>query len=181
VASGIEIACVLGAWGIKGWIKVQCFGDDPQSLIDSKHWAIQPPEGGLVKVHYPDVLHIEQARPHGSFLVAQVQGLTDRTQAQAMRGARIWIDRSQFAPAQAGEYYWVDLVGLSVVNRQGQPMGTVLGLIDTGPHSVLRLARPAGETHAADEVERLIPFVAAYIDDVSTADRRITVDWGLDY
>jgi 16S rRNA processing protein RimM len=181
VGAGIEVACVLGAWGVKGWIKVQCFGDDPQSLIDNKRWTVKPPEDGLVQSSYPDVLHIEQARPHGALLVAQVQGLTDRTQAQAMRGARIWVDRSEFPPAKAGEYYWVDLVGLAVFNRQGQPMGTVLGLIDTGPHSVLRLARPTDEIHATDEVERLIPFVAAYVDDVSLADRRITVDWGLDY
>ena len=54
----------------------------------------------------------------------------------------------------------------------------MVGLIDTGPHSVLRVA-PAGSTNI--EAERLIPFVAAYVDAVSIEQRLITVDWGLDY
>ncbi len=88
--------------------------------------------------------------------------------------------RQLFPQARADEYYWVDLIGLAVLNRQGEPLGTVVGLIDTGPHSVLRLARPEAEGAEPGD-ERLIPFVAAYIDDVSLPDKRITVDWGLDY
>ena len=65
-----------------------------------------------------------------------------------------------------------------MVNREGERLGTVTGLIDTGPHSVLRVAPTPG---AAETDERLIPFVGAYVDDVSLAERRITVDWGLDF
>ncbi|MGZ5206603.1 MAG: ribosome maturation factor RimM, partial [Caldimonas sp.] len=80
----------------------------------------------------------------------------------------------------ADEFYWADLVGASVVNRDGVVLGTVAGLIDTGPHSVLRVA-PEGAEVPADGEERLIPFVSAYVDAVDIAGRRITVDWGLDY
>jgi 16S rRNA processing protein RimM len=69
-----------------------------------------------------------------------------------------------------------------VVNREGALLGTVTDLLDTGAHSVLRVRRPDAAAGASlDESERLIPFVAAYIDDVNLAERRITVDWGLDY
>ena len=63
-----------------------------------------------------------------------------------------------------------------MLNRQGEALGAVVGLLDTGPHSVLRIqpAEPQAE-------ERLVPFVAAYVDDVNLAEKRITVDWGLDY
>jgi 16S rRNA processing protein RimM len=61
-----------------------------------------------------------------------------------------------------------------VVNRQGERLGVVADLLDTGAHSVLRVQPAVGD-------ERLIPFVAAYVDDVNLAERRITVDWGLDY
>ena len=103
-----------------------------------------------------------------------------------MKGARLFVARSSFPTAGDGEFYWIDLIGLAVVNRQGEALGEVVGLIDTGPHSVLRIrpASAAGETPAADEAEaeeRLIPFVAAYVDGVDLAARRITVDWGLDY
>jgi 16S rRNA processing protein RimM len=92
-----------------------------------------------------------------------------------MRGARIFVPRSSFPSAASDEFYWVDLIGLQVVNREGRPLGEVLGLIDNGAHSVLRVAPPAAGA------ERLIPFVAAYIDRVDLAARRIEVDWGLDY
>ena len=109
-------------------------------------------------------------------VVAQAQEVEDRSGAEALRGARIFIGRSSFPTADTDEYYWVDLIGMSVVNKQGDALGAVVGLIDTGPHSVLRIQ--SGDPKAE---ERLVPFVAAYVDDVNMAEKRITVDWGLDY
>lgn len=178
----IEVGRVVDAWGVKGWIKVQPFASDPQALFSSKRWFVKPPEDAVLKrldakaSRYPPLLKIVQAKEHGEVVVAQAQEVEDRSGAEALRGARIFIGRSSFPTAGTDEYYWVDLIGLAVVNRQGDALGTVVGLIDTGPHSVLRVqpADPNAE-------ERLIPFVAAYVDDVSLADKRITVDWGLDY
>jgi 16S rRNA processing protein RimM len=178
----IEVGRVVDAWGVKGWIKVQPFASDPQALFSSKRWFVKPPEDAVLKrldakaSRYPPLLKIIQAKEHGEVVVAQAQEVEDRSGAEALRGARIFIGRSSFPTADKDEYYWVDLIGLSVVNRQGEALGTVVGLIDTGPHSVLR-AQPADPKAE----ERLIPFVAAYVDDVSLADKRITVDWGLDY
>lgn len=118
------------------------------------------------------------AKDHGDVVVAQAHDVPDRSAAEALRGARVFVPRTSFPTAGPDEYYWVDLVGLAVVNRQGEALGEVVGLIDTGPHSVLRVA-PAGVTDEAEQ--RLIPFVAAFIDAVSLPERRITVDWGLDY
>ena len=178
---------MLGAWGVKGWIKVQAFASDSQALFSAPRWFVKPPEEGALlqrpaaAAHtFPPQFKVVQAREHGGMVVAQVQGVADRTQAEALRGARLFLGRAHFPAARAGEYYWIDLIGLSVVNRQGDAMGTVVGLIDTGPHSVLRLTKPEGES-TADGAERLIPFVAAYVDDVSLPERLITVDWGLDY
>ena len=130
----------------------------------------------------PPLLKITQAREQGDAVVAQAQEVPDRNAAEALRGARVFVSRGSFPSAQAGEYYWVDLIGLSVVNREGAALGTVTGLLDTGPHSVLRIQRPDAPADAPlDESERLIPFVGAFIDDVDLASRRITVDWGLDF
>ena len=96
--------------------------------------------------------------------------------AEALKGARIFVSRASFPQADEDEYYWVDLIGLQVVNREGQSLGTVADLIDTGPHTVLRIVDPTAEGG-----ERLVPFVDAYVDDVNIAERRITVDWGLDF
>ena len=115
-------------------------------------------------------------------MVALAQEVSDRSAAEALRGARVFIARVSFPTPDPDEFYWVDLIGLNVVNRAGEKLGTVAGLIDTGPHSVLRVTPefvPAGVS--AQEAERLIPFVGAYIDEVSLERRLITVDWGLDY
>ncbi len=186
-ADAVEVGRIVDAWGVKGWIKVQPFASDPQALFSSRRWFLKPPEatGGPrrpVAAALPGLLRIIQAKDHGEVVVAQVQDVADRSAAEALRGARIFVARSSFPTAGGDEYYWVDLIGLAVVNRQGAALGTVAGLIDTGPHSVLRVvpeAIPSGMT--AEEAERLIPFVAAYVDDVNLAERCITVDWGLDF
>jgi 16S rRNA processing protein RimM len=184
----VEVGRVVGAWGLKGWIKVQPFASDPQALFSSRRWFIKPPEEGAVKrpvaasaaaaAGFPALLKVSEAKEHGDVVVALVQEVADRDRAEALRGARVFVARSSFPTPDPDEFYWVDLIGLDVVNREGERLGTVAGLIDTGPHSVLRVASTP-DAPATDE--RLIPFVGAYVDDVSLAERRITVDWGLDF
>lgn len=180
----VEVGSVIGAWGIKGWIRVQPYASDPQALFSSKRWFLKPAEGVRRpgEPALPQVLRIAQAKDHGDGVVAQAHDVGDRTAAEALQGARIFISRDSFPSPDADEYYWVDLIGLAVVNRQGDALGTVVGLIDTGPHSVLRVVRPGPVPGAvAPDEERLIPFVAAYVDEVLLPERRIVVDWGLDY
>jgi 16S rRNA processing protein RimM len=170
-ADAVEVGRVVGAWGIKGGIKVQPFATDPQALFSTKRWYLQPPEGRVVVP--PPLLRVIQAREHGGVVVASVLEVPDRNAAEALKGARVFVARSSFPRAGTDEYYWVDLLGCSVVNREGITLGTVTDLLDTGVHSVLRVAQ--------GEQERLIPFVAAYIDTVNLGERRVTVDWGLDF
>lgn len=180
----VEVGRIVDAWGVKGWIKVQPFASDPQALFSTKRWYLQPPEGPVGKrpaaakaaAPFPTLLKITQAKDHGDVVVAQVQEVEDRSGAEALRGGRIFVSRASFPTADADEYYWVDLIGMAVVNRQGEVLGTVVGLIDTGPHSVLRI-----QPEDPKAEERLVPFVSAYVDDVKTAEKLITVDWGLDY
>jgi 16S rRNA processing protein RimM len=162
---------------------VQPFSKDPQALFSSRRWFLRPPEQSPARPArepasaLPPLLRIIEARAHGDEVVASVRDITDRDTAQALRGARIFVPRSSFPTAASDEFYWVDLIGLQVVNREAQVLGEVLGLIDNGAHSVLRVAASAD----AGAAERLIPFVAAYIDRVDLGARRILVDWGLDY
>jgi 16S rRNA processing protein RimM len=178
----IEVGCITDAWGVKGWFKVKPFSSDPQALFSSRRWFVKPPDsaGPRGAVRFPDlppVIKIMAVKDHGDGVVAQAHNVVDRAGAEALRGARLFVSRSSFPTAAQDEFYWVDLLGLAVFNRDGEHLGDVAGLIDTGPHSVLRVL-PAG---AAEVDERLIPFVAAFIDSVSLPQRRISVDWGLDY
>jgi 16S rRNA processing protein RimM len=180
----IEVGLIVDAWGVKGWFKVKAYSSDPQALFSSRRWLLKPPEVpgpravDLTTVPLPSLLKIMAVKEHGDVVVAQAQDVVDRLGAEALRGARVFVSRGSFPTAGPDEYYWVDLVGLSVFNREGEHLGDVSGLIDTGPHSVLRVAPPGVTDEAA---QRLIPFVAAFVDAVSLPERRITVDWGLDY
>jgi len=182
----VEVGRIVDAWGVKGWIKIQPFAADPQALFSSRRWFLQPPEpsGGPRRPAsvgtIPPLLKITQAKHHGDGVVALAQDVVDRSGAEALRGARIFVSRASFPSADPDEYYWVDLIGLTVVNLQGETLGTVTGLLDTGPHSVLRIA-PLDADPKDEAAQRLVPFVAAYVSDVSLPQRRITVDWGLDY
>ncbi len=190
----VEVGRVLGAWGIKGGIRVMPFSKTAEALFVSRVWFIRPPESPTALagprlapagLPYPPLLHVTGSKPQGDAVVATARELPDRNAAEAMKGARIFVPRSSFPTAGDGEFYWIDLIGLAVVNRQGEALGEVVGLIDTGPHSVLRIdpaaAAGAESDPAAPAEERLIPFVAAYIDAVDLPARRISVDWGLDY
>lgn len=183
----VEVGKIVDAWGIKGGIKVLPFASDPQALFSTKRWFLKEAEiqAGRVVVpssrNLPSLLKVIEAKEHGDVVVAQVQDVTDRSAAEALRGARVFVGRSSFPTPDIDEYYWVDLIGLEVINREGERLGSVIGLLDAGPHSILRVQTSAPEAGGAAPAERLIPFVAAYIDDVSLPERRITVDWGSDY
>lgn len=180
-ADAIEVGRVVGAWGIKGAFKVLAHASDPQALFSSRRWHLQPPEGPR-RPALPPLLRITQAREQAGVVVASAQEIDDRSAAEGLTGARVFVSRASFPTASPDEYYWIDLIGLAVVNRDGVALGVVIDLIDTGAHSVLRMRRPEATADAAPETaERLIPFVAAYIDDVDLATQVIRVDWGLDY
>ncbi len=183
----IEVGRIGEAWGVKGWFRVQAFAGDPQALFSSKRWFLKAPDAGAVKrpggaaamAALPGLLKIIEAKSHGDGVVAHAHGFDDRMAAESLRGALICVSRASFPTADSDEFYWVDLIGLQVVNREGRALGSVLGLIDTGPHAVLRIAPEGTVVAAADET--LIPFVAAYVDGVDLDGRRITVDWSPDF
>jgi len=180
----VEVGRILGAWGVKGWIKVQPHATDPQALFSTKHWFVRPPESAPARTStaWPQVLHVSHAREHGDGIIACLHEFEDRDAAEALRGGRIFVSRASFPSAADDEFYWVDLIGLAVYNRADELLGDVTGLLDTGVHSVLRVRpRDAAPDASPESVERLIPFVAAYVDRVDLAGRRIVVDWGLDY
>ena len=176
-ADAIEVGRILDAWGIKGWFKVLPHSADPQALFSSTRWYLQPAEKGPKTFSGTVLLRVRETKEHSDSVVARADGVADRTGAEALRGARIFIPRSSFPTAQGDEYYWVDLLGLDVVNREGVHLGRVKDLMATGPQTVLVVEyEEAGKT-----LERMLPFVAAYVDGVDLAARRIDVDWQADY
>ncbi len=176
-ADAIEVGRIQDAWGIKGWFRVLPHSADPQALFSSKRWFILPSERGEKTFSGVLKLAIREAKTHSDTVVATAQDIDDRTDAEALKGARVFVARSSFPTAEKDEYYWVDLIGLEVFNREQLNLGQVKDLLTTGPQTVLVL-----EFESEGKIqERMIPFVAAFVDDVDLKTRRITVDWQADY
>jgi 16S rRNA processing protein RimM len=176
-ADAVEVGRILDAWGIKGWFKVLPYSADPEALFSARCWFLLPTEKGVKTFDGVGLLKVKESKIHSDTVVACAQDIDDRSAADALRGARIFISRSSFPTAEKDEYYWVDLIGLDVINREGVPLGQVRDLLTTGPQTVLVI----DHLQNGKMLEIMIPFVAAYIDDVSLSERRILVDWQPDY
>jgi 16S rRNA processing protein RimM len=154
---------VVGAQGIQGWVKVQTFTEYLDSLLDYETWYV-----GNEQEWRP--LEVLEANVHGGkVLIAKLQGIANRTAAEKYKGLLIAVPREQVE----GEYYWSDLVGLSVENLAGEKFGIVDSLLETGANDVLVVKGESGE--------KLIPFIDSVIKQVSLKDKLIRVDWQADY
>jgi 16S rRNA processing protein RimM len=176
-ADAIEVGRIQDAWGIKGWFKVLSHSTEPEALFSSKRWYLQPAEKGPKTFSGTVLLPVSEAKEHSGSIVATALEVTDRNAAEALRGARIFVSRASFPSTAADEFYWVDLIGLEVINREGLKLGTVQELLSTGAQTVLVLAFEID----GKAQERMIPFVAKYVDTVDQAARQIRVDWQPDY
>jgi 16S rRNA processing protein RimM len=176
-ADAIEVGRIADAWGIKGWFKVLPYSADPEALFSSKLWFLLPSDRGAKAFLGAAKLSLREIKNHSDSVVANAVGVDDRNIAETLRGCRIFIARSTFPAAARDEYYWVDLIGLAVVNREGIPLGVVRELLSTGPQTVLVIEYSEDDK----QQERMIPFVSVYIDDVNIDERLIRVDWQADY
>ena len=122
-------------------------------------------------------IQVKRAKLHNGDVVVQIVGMTDRNDAEALKGASVFISRADFPQLEEDEYYWGDLIGLAVMNQQGDSLGTVADLMSNGPQSILRVEYTA----EGKAQERLIPFVDQYVIKVDKDAKSIVVDWGLDY
>ncbi|MBF5003690.1 ribosome maturation factor RimM [Diaphorobacter caeni] len=178
-SDAVEVGRIGEAWGIKGWFKIVPYSTHPEALLSGGTWYLQPSEKGAKSFFSGTVLlTVKQAREHSDSIVATAEEIPDRNGAEALRGARIFIARADFPKAAEDEYYWVDLIGLDVQNREGVNLGVVKDLMATGPQTTLVLSQ---EVEGGKPLERMIPFVSAFVDKVDIQGRRITVDWQPDY
>ena len=181
-ADAIEVGRIADAWGVKGWFKVLPHSASPEALFTSKRWYLMPSDRGAKTFAGTVLLSIKEAKEHSDSIVATAHEVSDRTAAEALKGARIFVARSSFPTAGKDEYYWVDLIGLTVVNREGVSLGNVKELLSAGPQTVLVLEySEPDEMGVSQTLERMIPFVSTFVDSVDLTARRIAVDWQPDY
>lgn len=157
---------VASAFGIRGWVKIQPFSEYVDSLVAYKSWYLGHENGPWREVT------VAQCETHDKTLAAQFPDCPDRTAAEKLKGLLIAVPRSSLPKQDDDEYYWADLIGMSVVNESGDTLGTVAELLETGANDVL-IVRGKGP-------DVLIPFLKSVIGHVDLAARVIRVDWTAD-
>ena len=159
---------VASAFGIKGWVKIQPFSDYVDSLLDYKTWYLGQEQGPWRKVE------VLQSETHHKTLAALFTDCPDRTAAEKLKGVLIAVPRSSLPEQIDGEYYWADLIGMTVINEAEVNFGTVVELLETGANDVLIVRGSSGP-------DVLIPFLKSVIGKVDLTARTIRVDWSADY
>jgi 16S rRNA processing protein RimM len=165
----VEMGRISAPFGIKGWVRVQPYSQTAESLTHYTTWWLSSAAGRCEVV-------VEQSQAQGPDVVAKLAGCDDRDVAAGFKGQIVAIPREAFPPAEKGEFYWADLVGLRVRNREGVEFGVVTSMLETGANAVM-----VARDDRTEGVKRLIPFIADVVKQVDIAAGVIEVDWGADY
>lgn len=169
----IVLGRVAGPYGLHGWVKLNAYGDDFDALGTMPRWWLATADEGEVWTPYA----LQDLKIHGKGWIVKFVGVDDRNASEAIDGRYIAAPRDALPKTAANEFYWADLVGLEVVNTQGERLGKVSKLLSSGAHEVLCVCDGEGK----DMQERLLPFVAQVVKSVDTANGKIRVEWGADW
>lgn len=163
----VVLGRVTGAHGLQGWIKVHSETSPRENIVTYGRLLLNQGQGW-------QGWRISSGRRQGKAVVLKLKGCNDRESAEALAGARIAIRREQLPELDADDdYYWADLEGLSVETTQGELLGKVDHLFETGSNDVLVVK---------GERERLVPFIwGQVIYEVDLEGGRMVVDWDPDF
>ncbi len=162
----VIVGQVAGVFGIKGWLKIRSETEPLTNILQYSPWYLKiNQQWRRFEVH--------TGQTHGKGLIAQLKGCTDRNQAEELVRAEIAIEAEQLPVLAENEFYWSDLIGLTVLNQQGQTLGTVSTMLPTGANDVL-VVQGQGQ-------EVLIPYVLDYyVLEIDLEQKTMLVDWPWD-
>ena len=158
----IALAKVGRPYGLTGALRWYPYSKDAQTLLKAREVMIDT-----------TMYAVTRSRRHGESIVAEIVGVTSPEAAARLTNKEIFVDKAYFAPLPEGEYYWIDLIGLTCTNGE-RVFGEIAEIFESGAHPILRVKRPATDPAPGDE---LIPFVDAIVRSVDIAARRVDVDW----
>jgi 16S rRNA processing protein RimM len=156
---------IAAPFGVQGWVKIQPYTAKPSGLEGYPIYWVG------AKEPYKQY-EVEQVAVHGRSVLCKLQGISGREKAALLKGCEVGVLRHELPQNGPGEFYWSDLVGAAVVNTEGTVLGTIAEMTDNGAQSVMVVS---------GERERLIPFVAPIVTEVSLEKRQVIVQWGADF
>ncbi len=164
----VTVARVGAPHGVQGHLRLQVFLEDPDSIHNFKTWFIRLGHESVFRPLRPDEFALSEK---GHQLYIQFPPVTDRDQAKRFTHAQIAVPRQDLPSLAENEFYWEDLIGLTVINQHHEILGTLESFMETGAHDVMVLRK-------ADQTEELIPYVYDQIvKNVNLLDKIIQVEW----
>jgi len=161
----VVLGRISGLFGVRGWVKVFSYTEPREAVLQYK--GLQLGRNGVWRS-----ATVAEGQRHGKSVILRLEGVDDRDQAAELIGTDIGADRSELPEPEDGHYYWSDLIGLSVIHRDGTDLGKVKEMLETGAHDVMVLE---------GEQERLVPFVKdEVVISVDLVEGQINVDWEWD-
>ena len=165
----VLVGKISGVFGVKGWMKIFSFTDPRKNILSYSPIYISR-KGEWVEAK------VAGGRVQGKGVVIGLVDVTDPDQVLPLIGSELAIKKEQLKPAGNGQFYWSELIGLTVTNLDDVVLGQVDSLFETGARDVLLVK------DKAQKIERLIPFVMDEIVELVDLDKGIIrVDWELDY
>jgi len=160
VATPICVARIGAAHGVRGAVKLWTFTEDPLAV---KHYGPLMTKDGARQF---ELTHVREAKDH---LVATLEGVTTREDAERLNGIELFIAREKLPATDDGEYYHADLIGLAAVTSADAPLGRVIAIHNFGAGDIIEIAPPKGST-------MLLPFTNAVVPTVDLAGGRVVIE-----
>ncbi len=167
----IVLGKIYSVHGVRGEVKVYSFTDPIDNLLDYPRWTLRR-DGESRQVE------LASGRLQGKVLVIKIKGLDDREEARSLAGFDICVPRSLLPVLDDGEFYWLQLQGLKVIDLQGQLLGKIDHLLETGANDVM-VVRPC--VGSLDDRERLLPYTDQCVQSVDLQAAEMRVDWDADF
>ena len=165
----IQIGYIQGLFGIKGWLRVFSYCRPKEQILQYTAWQLH------INSHEKS-FSLEQGKEHGAGIIVKLAGIDTRTQADTLNKATIWVPVSDLALLSDDEYYWYQLIGLHVETIEGQLIGKIDQLMETGANDVLVV------TNDTDKRQILIPYIRGeVVKQVDLDQKLMIVDWQIDY
>jgi 16S rRNA processing protein RimM len=170
----IVLGRITAPYGVKGWLRLHPFGDDPGRWCEMPRWWLGSDEEDFSGWRaWP----LQAMRLQGKSWVVKLTGVEDRDGAEQLVGQFVGAPRDALPATDQDEYYWADLVGLRVVNEKQETLGRVTEMIESGAHAVMVVTEGDGELTR----QRLLPFVGQVVKDVDVPAGVVRVDWERDW
>jgi 16S rRNA processing protein RimM len=159
------IGKINGFFGLQGWVKVFSYTNPRTNILNYSPWSIKV-DGNFQSID------ITSGREQSKTIVAHIKGVDNREDSQKFIGQDIYINKEQLPELTQGEYYWHELIGFDVINKDEERLGTVDYFVETGANDVLVVK---------GKKEYWIPYIEPFLVSIDSKNNKILVDWDKDF